>query len=64
MNVVIDLGVCQGYGNCVVAAPAFFDLDDAGQAVLLRAEAETEAEQEAVRAAIPVCPMNAIRLEH
>jgi len=33
-----DLGQCQGYGNCVVAADDTFDLDDDGVVVLLRAE--------------------------
>ncbi|MDF3311066.1 ferredoxin [Rhodococcus sp. T2V] len=63
MKVVVDLGICQGYGNCVTAAPDFFDLDDSGQVLLLRATAETAEEQAAVQGAIPVCPMNAIRIE-
>ncbi|WP_326836351.1 ferredoxin [Amycolatopsis rhabdoformis] len=62
MDVVVDLGMCQGYGNCVAAAPDFFDLDDSGQVLLLKGTAKTEAEQAAVRDAIPVCPMSAIRL--
>ena len=60
MKVVVDLGLCQGYGNCVTAAPDFFDLDDSGQVVVLRATAETPEEQTSVRGAIPMCPMNAI----
>lgn len=60
MNVVVDLGICQGYGNCVTAAPDFFDLSDSGQALLLKATAETEADQAAVRTAVAMCPMNAI----
>jgi ferredoxin len=63
MNVVVDLGLCQGYGNCVTTAPEFFDLPDSGQVRLLRSTADTEEEQAAVRDAIPMCPMNAIRLE-
>jgi 3-phenylpropionate/trans-cinnamate dioxygenase ferredoxin reductase subunit len=63
MDVVVDLAMCQGYGNCVTAAPDFFDLDESGQVLVLRAEARTPEELAAVNAAIPVCPMNAIRLE-
>lgn len=63
MKVVVDLGICQGYGNCVTTAPELFDLADSGQVRVLRATAETEAEQAAVRTAIPLCPMNAISLE-
>ena len=63
MKIAVDLGLCQGYGNCVTAAPDFFDLDDSGQVLVLRATAETPEEQSAVLEAIPVCPMNAISME-
>lgn len=63
MKIVIDLGICQGYGNCVTAAPDFFDLDDSGLARLLRATADTPQEQAAVRDAISLCPMSAISLD-
>ncbi|HXT94204.1 MAG TPA: ferredoxin [Trebonia sp.] len=62
MKVAVDLGLCQGYGNCVSAAPDFFDLDDSGQAVVLQAAAETDEEIALVRAAAPMCPMGAISL--
>lgn len=63
MRVTVDLSLCQGYGNCVSAAPEYFDLDQTGQAVILRAEANTPEEQDAVRAAIPMCPVSAIDLK-
>lgn len=62
MKVVVDLGLCQGYGNCVSTAPKIFDLHDSGQAVVLRATAETDEDIALVRAAIPLCPMSAISL--
>jgi ferredoxin len=62
MDVVVDRSLCRGYGNCAAAAPAYFDLDDSGLAVVLKAVAETEEEHDAVRAAVPLCPMNAIKL--
>lgn len=62
MKVAIDLGLCQGYGNCVSTAPDLFDLDDSGQAVVLRATAETDEDVALVRAAIPLCPMSAISM--
>lgn len=62
MDVFVDRSLCQGYANCAAAAPAFFDLDDSGLAIVLKAVADSEEEQEAVRAAIPLCPMNAITL--
>lgn len=62
MKVTVNLGLCQGYGNCVSTAPAFFDVGDSGQAVVLRATAETPEDIALVREAIPLCPMNAIAL--
>ena len=62
MNVVVDLGLCQGYGNCVAAAPDFFDLDESGQVLLLKATAETEEERKLVLDAVPLCPMSAIKV--
>jgi ferredoxin len=63
MKIAIDLGLCQGYGNCVSAAPDFFDLDDSGQVLLLKAVAETDEDQAAVRAAVAQCPMSAISIQ-
>ncbi|WP_459548614.1 ferredoxin [Nocardia sp. X0981] len=62
MLVAIDLSLCQGYGNCVSAAPDYFDIDDAGQAVLRKAHAVSPEEIEQVRAAVPMCPVAAITL--
>ena len=56
-----DVGVCQGYANCVEAAPDAYDVGDDGKVVLLRqdiAEAERPRFEEAVRS----CPMNALRI--
>lgn len=63
MRATIDLSLCQGYANCVSVAPDYFDLDDSGQAVLLKSEVTTPAEQDQVRDAVPMCPVSAIRLE-
>ncbi|MDI9897418.1 ferredoxin [Rhodococcus sp. IEGM 1381] len=63
MKVNLDLSVCQGYANCLAAAPEFFDIDDRGQAVLLKIVAETAEEQAAVLAAIPMCPVMAISVD-
>lgn len=63
MKIFVDQSLCQGYGNCLSAAPDFFDLDDGGQAVLLQATAETADEVAAVEAAIPMCPVVAISVE-
>lgn len=59
-HVVVDLDLCQGYGNCVSAAPEVFDLGDDGRALLLKKVVETPEDERAVKAAIPLCPMAAI----
>jgi ferredoxin len=62
MKVVIDRNACQGYGNCVVAAPDVFDLDDDGKVVLLVAEPGEDLAA-AVREAVRDCPVRAIVAE-
>jgi ferredoxin len=56
-----DLGQCQGYGNCVVAADDTFDLDDDGVVVLLRAEFP-ESDRARIEAAAESCPMSALKV--
>jgi ferredoxin len=61
-RVTVDLNRCQGYGNCVSAAPGVFDLDDSGLVVLLKDDVGDE-ELAAVRQAVGLCPVAAIALE-
>ena len=56
-----DLGQCQGYGNCVVAAADTFDLDDDGMVVVLRAEFP-ESDRVRIEAAAESCPMSALKV--
>ncbi|HKS99358.1 MAG TPA: ferredoxin [Rugosimonospora sp.] len=56
-----DRGACQGYGNCVIAAPETFDLDGGGR-VTLRAERVGADQLAAVRRAAYDCPTDAITL--
>lgn len=40
MQVALDLAKCEGFGSCVLSAPAVFDLDEqVGLAILLHEEA-------------------------
>jgi ferredoxin len=60
MKITIDLARCQGYANCVAAAPDALDIDDVtGKAVLLDGEADPAEIREAARS----CPVAAIGLE-
>ena len=57
-----DLDSCQGYANCVAAAPDTYDIDDDGVVVLLR-ERITDAERPAVEDAVRSCPVSALSIE-
>lgn len=61
ITVRVDRGLCQGYGNCVLAAPDSFDLDDEGL-VLLTDERVGPERVAAVRRAAYDCPTEAISL--
>jgi len=62
MNVTASRGLCQGYGNCVVAEPRVFDLDDDGYVALLVHDVPVEL-LDGVRHAIGNCPARAITLD-
>lgn len=61
MRVAVDLTRCQGYGNCLSAAPELFDLGDDGLAVVL-VEEPSAAQRDAARRAARMCPVAAIAL--
>lgn len=52
----VNRGTCQGYGNCVLALPSVFDLDDEGLVVLKREDGELEG----LRRAAYDCPTESI----
>lgn len=62
MKVTVDLTLCQGYANCVDAAPEVFDLGDDGLAKVLQEE-PPPAQEHATREAARLCPVRAIEIE-
>jgi ferredoxin len=60
MKIEIDRKLCNGYGNCIAAAPDIFDLDDLNIAVLLRDTDESD-RAEAVEA-VADCPVRALKI--
>ena len=62
MRVTVDLKLCQGYANCVDAAPAVFDIADNGLAAVLVEEPGPEL-ADSVREATRLCPVQAVVLE-
>lgn len=69
MKFTVDLTQCENHGQCTIAAPDVFSLDDSGL-LSFRAVAEdryisgalTDEEARSVGAAIDMCPMQAISL--
>ncbi|MBA0052608.1 ferredoxin [Streptomyces sp. AJS327] len=58
----VDLNKCQGYANCVVAAPHVFDLSEDGKVLTLIDDVDA-ADREAVADAVAACPAGALTLE-
>ncbi|MES3636613.1 ferredoxin [Mycobacterium intracellulare] len=61
IRVEADRELCQGYANCIAAAPDVFDIDDDGIVVVLRDEVE-DSERARVDESVRSCPVAALRL--
>ncbi|HEY8582687.1 MAG TPA: ferredoxin [Capillimicrobium sp.] len=60
LNVIVDLELCDGHGQCEFAAPEVFRIDDEGE---LEFDPAPDASQRArVEQAIKLCPVQAIAL--
>lgn len=62
MKVEADLGACQGYLCCLMAAPEVFDIDDDTAKVVLRTASPSEALRSKVEDAVRSCPSGALRI--
>lgn len=58
----LDLGKCNGYGNCVFAAPDMFELDLASNLPILLQDEWSDSERATMAAAVADCPAAALRL--
>lgn len=61
LEVGADYAKCQGYANCITAAPDVFDVDDEGVVIVLRDEVG-EDERDRVAESVRSCPMAALTL--
>ena len=62
MHITVDYDLCEGHGQCLMAAPELFDLPDgADQAVVLDADPPESERDRAIRAAA-MCPALAIKV--
>lgn len=63
MKLLVDYDLCEGHGECAIAAPEVFDLDDAGEKVVLLQQEPDEELREQVVEAVKICPIAALHLE-
>lgn len=62
MRITVDHELCEGHGQCLLAAPEIFDIPDGcEQAVVLDSE-PPESERDRVVRAAAMCPAQAIRI--
>jgi ferredoxin len=62
MKIRVDPALCEGHGECVAAAPEFFDFGEDDGAVHILADPLDEVSQARARGAERVCPVGAISL--
>jgi ferredoxin len=57
--ILVDRKACRGYGNCTLAAPEVFEVDDDNRVVLLTNSPGHEHDDD-VALAVAECPVRAI----
>lgn len=62
MKILVDRAKCTGLGLCESLAPEIFEVDDAGDLILLREELDEDQRADA-EAAISGCPTAALELQ-
>lgn len=72
LSVKVDRIACQGYGNCVIKSPEYFDLDDDGLVFIPRDGVDPEedfhsapidpADLQEVEEAVRSCPVSALTI--
>lgn len=63
MKVIVDTSRCELHGECVMAAPDVFAIEDDQDSVTLLNEQPGEQLRSAVEEAAMMCPVTAIRIE-
>ena len=62
MRIELDRPRCEGHGLCEEAAPALMHLDDDGELVIDVPEVGGDQAVAAAKAAVRVCPVEALKL--
>lgn len=61
IQVRANVRICEGFANCVSAAPDLFDIDDDDRVIVLQADLDA-AERARVEEAIRSCPVAALTI--
>jgi 3-phenylpropionate/trans-cinnamate dioxygenase ferredoxin reductase subunit len=61
MQIRANMRLCDGFANCVAAAPDLFDLDDDDKVIVLKREVNGT-ERSRVEEAIRSCPVSALSI--
>jgi ferredoxin len=62
MHITIDYDLCEGHGQCLLAAPDVFDIPDGAEQVVVLNPDPTEVDRDRVIRAAAMCPAQAIRI--
>lgn len=62
MRIELDSGLCQAYGNCLLAAPEVFELTESTPVVVVLHAEPGEAMRAEVEEAVLSCPVQALTL--
>ncbi len=63
MKVIVDTNRCELHGECVIAAPDVFAIEDERDSVTVLNDQPGEQLRSAVEEAAMMCPVTAIRIE-
>jgi len=63
MKVIVDTNRCELHGECVIAAPDVFAIEDDKDSVTVLNDQPGEHQRSAVEEAAMMCPVTAIRIE-
>ena len=62
MHITVDYDLCEGHGQCLLAAPDVFDLPDGVEQVVVLNSSPPEESRDAIVRAAAMCPAQAIRV--
>lgn len=63
MHVHVDYALCEGHGQCLLAAPDVFDLPDDSDTVVVLSADPPERDRPAVVRAAAMCPAQALSVD-